>query len=63
MWCPITQSVCYPYDSCAFKDKEDVKEQKCLVAEALKVYIKNNQMLKMNFSDPLYNVEDVGMFI
>ena len=47
MWCPITQSVCYPYDSCAFKDKEDVKEQKCLVAEALKVYIENNKPLKM----------------
>lgn len=46
MWCPITQSVCYPYDSCAFKDKEDVKEQKCLITEALKVYIENNKPLK-----------------
>jgi hypothetical protein len=46
MWCPITQSKCYPYDSCAFKDKEDIQEQKCLITEALKVYITNNQLLK-----------------
>lgn len=61
MWCPIIGSICSPSDSCVFKEKG--REQKCLIAEALKVYIKNNQMLKMDFSDPLYNVEDVGMFI
>lgn len=63
MWCPIISSVCSPYDSCVFKEKEDGQEQKCLVAEALKIYIKNNQMLKMDFSDPLYNADNVGMFI
>lgn len=63
MWCPISNSVCYPYESCIFKEKEEEQGQKCLIAEALKIYIKNNQMLKMDFSDPLYKAEDVGMFI
>lgn len=44
MWCPIIGSVCSPSDSCVFK--ENGREQKCLVAEALKVYIENNKPLK-----------------
>ena len=46
MWCPIISSVCSPSDSCVFKEKENGQEQKCLVAEALKVYINNNRLLK-----------------
>lgn len=47
MWCPIINSVCSPSDSCVFKEKEDGQKQKCIVAEALKVYIENNKPLKI----------------
>ena len=43
MWCPITNAPCYSYNKCALKDDRHEKE-KCLIAEALKVYIEEHKL-------------------
>lgn len=41
VWCPICKDNCTSYINCIFKTKNNNKD-KCLIAEALKVYIQNN---------------------